>query len=168
MRSYLGGDSSSFEVLYHRYSGRVYGYLLKKLCNRESADEVFQAVFLKLHQSRRNHDSTYPFAQWLFVIARTTLLDHFRKAGRQVKTVDQEPGTEPLSQNTPAPTLVQEEKELEVLRHVSVEQRQAIEMRVIDELSYQEIGAKLGHSQESVRQMVSRGLKKIRLLGGGS
>lgn len=167
MHAYIGGDASAFETLYKRHSGKVYGYLQKRLKNRESADEVFQASFIKLHSSRAKYDFKYLFMQWLFVIVKTTLTDHFRKTGRQIKIADEELNPDLVSQTDPSPAL-NEGKELEALNILPIEQRQAIEMRVIDELSYDEIAAKLGRSQESVRQMVSRGLKKLRLLRGKS
>jgi RNA polymerase sigma-70 factor (ECF subfamily) len=161
MRAYLAGDSSAFDALYRRLSGRVYGYLHKRLQNRESADEVFQAVFFKFHRSRSHYDFAYPVAQWLFVIAKTSLMDHFRKSGRSINVVDEELNPELVSQNDPAPAL-DEGRGLEVLSGLAPDQRQAIEMRVVDELSYDEIATKLNRSQESVRQLISRGLKKLR------
>ncbi|MND02121.1 RNA polymerase sigma factor [compost metagenome] len=71
-----------------------------------------------------------------------------------------------MSQSDPAPTL-NEAKELDALSGLPADQRQAIEMRVIDELSYEEIATKLNRTQESVRQMVSRGLKKLRSVSLG-
>jgi RNA polymerase sigma-70 factor (ECF subfamily) len=162
MRAYLMGDSRAFDTLYHRYSGKVYGYLQRKLRNRESTDDVFQAVFLKFHATRSNYDSRYPVLQWLFVIARTTLADHYRKAARQVQIVDEALDPDRVSQNDPAMALI-EEKDVELLKGLPADQRQAVEMRVIDELPYEDIAQKLGRSEASVRQMVSRGLKRLRL-----
>jgi len=167
MRAYLGGDERAFEALYRRHSPNVYGYLRRKLPDRASADEVFQSVFLKLHQTRRNYDPAYPFAQWLFVVARTTLFDHFRKAGRQVPVADLPFDEERVSQNPPPPALTGE-KEWEALNRLPPEQRQAIEMRVIDERSYEEIADKLNRTPLGVRQLVSRGLRKLRLARGKS
>ncbi len=169
MRAYLGGDHTGFEVLYRRHSARVYGYLRKRLADRASLDEVFQNTFLKLHQTRRNYDPSYPFAQWLFVIARTTLLDYFRKAGRQVPVSDEPMDEEKVSQSEPPPSLegVQDLGGLSgALRTLPKEQRRAIEMRVMDERSYEEIASALNRTEVSVRQMVSRGLKKLRLFRG--
>ncbi len=174
MRIYLGGDHAAFEVLYRRHSGRVYGYLRKKLSDRGAVDEVFQNTFLKFHQTRRNYDSSFSFAQWLFVIARTTLFDYFRKQGRQVSVSDEPIDEERLSQDTSASALSElgSEQVTEAmsgaLRALPKEQRQAIELRVLEERSYEEIAAALGRSEVSVRQMVSRGLKKLRLFRGES
>jgi len=167
MRAYINGDYFAFKTLYKRYSAKVYGYLFKKLQNREVTNEIFQNVFLKFHQARTNYDFNYLFTQWIFVIAKTTLLDHFRKVGREIKTIDEEINFDLLSQKDPTPTL-SEDKELEMLNSLSQEQRQVIQMRVIDERSYEDIASALGRSQISVRQMVSRGLKHLRTLGGKS
>ena len=167
MRAYLGGDERAFETLYRRHSARVYGYLRRKLRDRALVDEVFQGVFLKLHKTRRNYDPAYPFVQWLFVVVRTTLVDHFRKAGRQVPIADEPLDEDRLSQNPPPPSL-DSEKEWEALNRLPPEQRQAIEMRVIDERSYEEIARKLNRSEAGVRQLVSRGLRKLRLTRGDS
>lgn len=164
MENYLSGDESAFASLYERHSGKVYAYLKKKLNTREETDEVFQKVFLKFHHSRKNYDRQYPVMQWLYVIAKTTLLDHFRAQSKQVK-VDESPIEEInpnlLSQNAPAQTLSLE-RDIEILQSLSKEQRQAIEMRVFDELSYEQIAEKLNRSQDNVRQLISRALKKLR------
>jgi RNA polymerase sigma-70 factor (ECF subfamily) len=165
MRGYVTGDSEAFETLYARHSGRVYAYLRKKLSSPQEVDEVFQTCFLKFHQSRFQYDPKYPVAQWLYVIAKTTLVDYFRKAGRQVAIADDVPFDEVLgtqvSQKDPLSAL-NELTELEVLEDLPPEQRKALEMRILEELSYEQIAARLGKSPVGVRQLVSRGLKKIR------
>jgi RNA polymerase sigma-70 factor (ECF subfamily) len=168
MLAYAAGDYSAFETLYQRHSGRVYAYLKRKLSTVEEADEVFQKVFLKLHQGRKKYDSSYLFIQWLFVIAKTSVLDHLRKQGRQVPTSSlAEFGdifAAEMSQTDGNPALLLEEgKRLEILEDIAPEQRQVIEMRIIEEMSYEEIAKALNRSQEGVRQMISRALKKLRL-----
>jgi len=53
MKAYQLGNAEAFELLYGRYSPRVYGYLCKKISNRVAADDVFQTIFLKLHKFRQ-------------------------------------------------------------------------------------------------------------------
>src|SRR5437868_3329601 len=81
MLAYQQGDSSAFNELYERYSGRVYSYLEGKVFNKNERDDLFQAVFLKLHKSRHLFDPAFQFAPWLFTICRTTVLD-FIKASK--------------------------------------------------------------------------------------
>jgi RNA polymerase sigma factor (sigma-70 family) len=159
MRGYRLGEAAAFEELYRRYSGRVYGYLRKRLPSREESDELLQGVFLKAHRLRHRFDPKYPFSQWIYVISKTLLLDHFRKQGRSLPALESEID---LSQIEGPPAL-SGERSLEILEQLNPEQRTVVEMRVFDEHSYDEIARKLGKTQEGVRQILSRALRKLRL-----
>ena len=85
MRRYQDGDFTAFTTLYSRLNRKVFGYLLARLDrNRTVASDVHQAVFLKMHQSRSQYRTDYPVLQWVFVIAHSCLVDHFRKSARSV------------------------------------------------------------------------------------
>lgn len=171
MRAYQSGDSLAFEVLYRRHAGKVYSYLLKRVKRREEVDEIFQAAFTKFHQARGSYDPAYPVLQWLFVIARTTLLDHQRKAWRLSELTSDAPLDDVMdrvadpSQDPRVPTLTGE-KEMAALEALPEAQRKAVAWRVLDEESYEEIAKRLSRSQESVRQIVSRALRQLRLAVG--
>lgn len=158
MQAYLNADESAFAVLYNRHSGKIYAYLKKKLNNRQEVDEVFQKVFLKFHQSRKNYKAEYLVLQWLYVIAQTTVIDHFRKQNRQLITDDM-----PLSQND-TPEALNLERDVSLLDQLPNEQRQVVEMRIVDGLSYEQIAASLNRTEVGIRQTVSRALKKLRSL----
>jgi RNA polymerase sigma factor (sigma-70 family) len=161
-----GLDYSAFTRLYELHSGRVHAYLGRKLSNPEEVDEVFQKVFLKLHQTRSRYNPAYPFTQWLFVIAKTACLDHFRRQGRRPATESIEAFGDvfkaELSQD-PGSVAFKGEKELTILEDLPPDQRAALEMRVIEEKSYDEIAAALKKTEQNVRQLVSRALRKLRL-----
>lgn len=164
MQAYLTGDLKAFETLYARHSGKVYAYLRKKLPQREEQDEVFQKAFLKFHNSRASFDFQYSVLQWLFVIAKTSLMDHLRQRGRQESLVEALAiDVSPPSEGASASELVEKLPEA---------QRQIVQMRTMDELSYQEIAKRVGQSEASVRQSFSRAVKKLRAMirepAGGS
>jgi RNA polymerase sigma-70 factor, ECF subfamily len=165
MRAYTAGDFSAFEALYRRHEGRVYAYLRKRFQSAEEAEEAFQKVFLKLHQARKSYDPAYLFTQWLFVIARSVALDHLRKLGRAAPSASLEDFGDvfaaELSQ-TPGSPAYKGEEDLTILEDLPPEQRAALEMRVLEEKSYEEIARALNKSQPNVRQLVSRALRKLR------
>jgi len=159
MKLYLSGETSAFEELYRRHASKVYATLSRKIDRKQVVDELHQAVFLKFHQSRHRFDYKHPVLQWLFVITRTTLIDYYRKQGRQVKETDdvlpeqiaaQASESEPISET------------LAAIDALSPEQKQAIEWKYLNDLSYEEISHRLKRSQMSVRQLVSRALKHMR------
>ncbi len=171
MRKYQSGDAVAFDALYTRHSGRIYSYLYKKLENQSEADELHQAVFLKFHLSRHRYDPRFPVLQWLYVIAKSACVDFFRKQKRappvqdgvMLEEIESEQGTSapPVSQIAASPTL-------DALESLSPEQQQVIRWRHMDELSFQEISARLGKTEVNVRKMLSRSLTKLKAtLAGG-
>ncbi|MCC7442673.1 MAG: sigma-70 family RNA polymerase sigma factor [Bdellovibrionales bacterium] len=156
------GDEAAFATLYQRHAGRVYGYLSSRLPSRQDLDEVHQAVFMKFHQSRSLYDPKYPVLQWIYVIARTSVTDHLRRAGRSVPVIDDTTALD-HAEAPPAERTPENEPDLDALENLSERERKAVEWRVLDELSYAEIAARLDQTETSVRQIVSRALKKVRL-----
>lgn len=164
MQAYQSGDEQAFECLYERYSGRVYAYLKRRLSRQEEVDDVFQAVFLKVHASRSGYRSEFLFAQWLFVITKTVFMDHLRKKARTRE--DQKLPEElnayaaaaaELVPGGPTPLALREQ-----LTGLNDDQRAIVMARVFDEQSFREIAQALGRSEVSVRQVLSRALKKLR------
>ncbi|MBL7714560.1 MAG: sigma-70 family RNA polymerase sigma factor [Bdellovibrionales bacterium] len=140
MRLYVEGDTSAFDLIYRENASRVFGYIAKRIRSDSERHDVFQAVWMKFHQARHQYDPKFPLTQWIYVIAKTVLIDHFRKKGHQV-TVDSEVDVDRLSQPEGGETLnpsMDREAALERLKGLTAEQKQVVEMRVLDELSFQQ------------------------------
>ncbi len=172
-KAYCAGETAAFDELFSRHSGRVFSYLKKRLDNSEEAQEAFQSVFLKLHQSRSVLSPEYLFSQSLFVITRSVLLDRWRKSGRSLETmywegdaIEQVPD---LRASMNPDTGDQDSGEgalLSLISQLPVTQGEAVRLRVLDELTYAEIAKKLECAEPGVRKLVSRGLAKLRELAG--
>lgn len=165
MLLYQRGSEPALEELYRRYSGRLYAYLKKRLSDRDWADDVFQQVFTKLHQTRHQYDPKYRFDQWVFVMTKTVLLDFWKTTDAKTKRYFAQSIEEVNPANLPVCQPAHEETGMisePLLAALSPDQRSAIELKFIDELSYFEMAGKLGKSEDSVRQLVSRGLSRLR------
>ncbi len=154
MRAYQGGDSAAFEILFLRHRARVFGFLLKKLKVRSEAEDVFQATFMKLHSSRKHYDPSFKFTPWLFTICQSVLKDHYRTRNRNLEDANEE-----LIKKTPANRSDDLSISFETLDQ---NQKAAIEMRYLEDLSFDEIANKLHTSPSNARQLVSRAIRKIR------
>jgi RNA polymerase sigma-70 factor (ECF subfamily) len=168
MQAYADDDLEAFEVLYRRHRGRLLGYLSAKLHNRSEAEEVFQTVFAKLHQARGNYRQTIPFLPWIFTIARNTLIDHLRKQQRQQAHIILSPEAvdacaAPERASRPIAAAIGE------LASLSAAQRQALELRFNEGLSFKEIAQQLQLTPDNSRQIVSRAIARLRklMLGQG-
>jgi RNA polymerase sigma factor (sigma-70 family) len=165
MQRYADGDIEAFEMLYRRHKGRVLGYLVSRLNDRDEAEEVFQATFAKLHQARRKYRPEIPFLPWIFTITRNTMVDHVRKRKiyRQHITSSERmiAATAAAHRSFITGSSGHLAADLAVL---SARQRQALELRFFQELSFAEIGERLQISAANARQIVSRAVRSLRVL----
>lgn len=153
------GDEEAFSELYKRYASKLYGYLNKKVPSGRDQDAVFQETFMKLHQAKENYRTEYPFSAWLFAICRNTLVDHLRKEGRMAsKTEEFRVEQEGYFPEVSAERQVPEQ----ALAQLPSDQRHALELRYLQELPFEAIARELKKSEQNVRQLVSRGLKRLR------
>lgn len=151
----------AFNELYARYSKRVYNYLMKKTHSRDVSDEVIQLTFLKLHESKHLYDKKYNFEQWIFIIAKTKLLDFLRTNKRQNLKVEHYQSNL-NSDHFIAQMSEQDEKDILDFFNLGDEQKELLRMKYLDELSYQEMAAKLGKTEISLRKSVSRVLARLK------
>jgi len=152
---YQGGDDRAFEVLYRRHSGRVFDFLQKR-SSSQNASELLQEAFLKLHKARHQYSVQYPFLPWLFTITRNVLFDFSRlnetKVAKSMVTRELDLTAAP----EPRP-------EFGIALHSLPEaQRRAIELRYLSDWSFEKIASDMRTTPLNARQLVSRGLKKLR------
>lgn len=163
MLAYANGDMEAFEALYQRHKQRIFGFLLKKLKNRSEAEEVFQTTFSKLHVARKNYRQDIPFLPWVFTIARNALIDHIRKRDAYQKHVTtSEVAVETYSEQVGADP--PDHFEVTGLARLTETQRQALELRFNQGLTFAEIAEQLQTSAENSRQIISRAIRKLRKL----
>ena len=163
MRLYQQGEEKAFNLLYQRHSPKLYGYLRLKLKREpELVDDVLQASFFKLHRSKDRYDSVYPFLPWLFTICRSVMLDTLKK--RKIETVPLFEEIFEESKDTPSRSQpVLENSVIDEMNLLSGSQKQAIELRYIKEMSFEDIALRMQSSPENIRQLVSRGIRGLRL-----
>jgi RNA polymerase sigma-70 factor (ECF subfamily) len=161
MELYQKGDGDAFELIYQRFASRILGFLKKKTGSGRQAQDLTQEVFLKLHRSREQYNKMLPLAPWIFSISRSVFLDFAKKKSIEDSTAPEEfdhlqaprfdPGAHDLS-----------EKSTEALASLPEPQRQVVNLRVLDEATFDEIAEKLSTSPDNARQLLSRGLKKLK------
>lgn len=157
MESYQLGSAAAFDILFERHSPRVFGYLAKRLVQKKEAEDLLQEVFFKLHRSKHLYNTTLPFSPWMFSITRSVLLDFARKKNLEDPVDGSEFDQMPLVE-TESP----KQDLSDALEALPQSQKQAVSLRVYDEQTFEEIASRLSTSPENARQLVSRGIKKLR------
>src|SRR5512133_3583280 len=72
------GDGASFGVLLEKHRTSVVHFLYRMVQNSAVAEELAQAVFLRVYRSRATYEPTAKFTTWLFRIATHLALNALR------------------------------------------------------------------------------------------
>jgi RNA polymerase sigma-70 factor (ECF subfamily) len=82
-------DRDAFELLYHRYVRSIFGLALRRLRDRQRAEDAVQETFASIWRSAASYKPERgPAAPWLYAIARNAIVDRFRS---QVDTSSEVP-----------------------------------------------------------------------------
>ena len=140
-----------FERFYDAHRDEVHGFLVRRL-GRDRADDAFQETFLRALRAYPGLESARNLRGWLFTIATRVVLDGRRRP--------QPSGPPPEQAVTPGrPAYLELEHLTGELPHT---ERAAVVLRYGYDLSYTDIAAALGSSEEAARQAVSSGIRRLR------
>lgn len=161
MAMYQNGNETAFLVLYERHASKIFSFLKKRLKKDEVVTDVYQEVFVKIHRAKHLYNKSFPVLPWLFTITKTTMLDELKK-GKNFKYTDnvdfdQLPTLDAVTASPPSDLNV-------FIQKLPESQKTAVQMRYIDEKTFDEIAVSLKTSSSNVRQILSRGIKRLKEL----
>lgn len=162
MLKYKMGDYKAFGALYERVSPILYGYLRKQISDPNAVNDIFQALFSKLHTAKNQYNPDYPLMPWLFTICRTSIADYMRQESKVVAikkdfAMESGPQDEGQKASSVSPGLISQFE-----RSLSADQFKALEMRYVKDLSFTEIAGELDTTEVNARKLVSRAVSKIK------
>ena len=74
-----GGDQQAFEYLFTRYRESIERLFEQRLNDKDTASDLLQETFIKVYLHLDNYSKSFTFGQWVYTIARNTLIDHLRR-----------------------------------------------------------------------------------------
>jgi RNA polymerase sigma factor (sigma-70 family) len=165
-------DDQLLAAGYRRDARRLLVWLTRRTYDAQLAVDLVGETYARAWESRRRFggDPADPdaLAAWTFGIARHVLADALRR-GRSERAALARLQVEPPQLAPDELARLEELAELGSLRatlavaleDLSPEQRDAVRLRVVEELDYPAIARRLGISEEAVRARVSRGLRVL-------
>jgi len=166
VQAFQEGENWAFEKIYSQYQKRVLRFVSQKIKNQEAAQDITQEIFLKVYRFRENYQPELPFQSWLWTISRNTVFDWLRK-NKSENSIDisTHEGETRIEEQLPSPhpnaeALLEEISDRQLLNkmlgRLTELQRKVICMRLIQQLSYQEIAKNLGLSLSAVKCLMYR------------
>jgi RNA polymerase sigma-70 factor (ECF subfamily) len=163
-------DADAFAGLYRRYAQTLLLYFQRRVHDPELAMDLIGEVFATALDRREQYRGSDEgeLSGWLWAIARSTLRDHERRGAterrgaarlgverraltdREIERIEELAGFAQLRERIAA-----------YLAELPPDQRIAVQLRVIDDLTYQEVADRMGTNIPAARAHVSRGLRRL-------
>jgi RNA polymerase sigma-70 factor (ECF subfamily) len=165
------GNHQAYNQLIERYWGRIFARVYQLLGNREDAEEVTQDAFSKAYESLANFRWEASFSTWLYQIASNLARNRYWywKRRRRDKGLSLDlPLTEdglclkdvlPDEEADPGDRMRWNEFQESVEDHLDrlpEAHREVMSMRLLDNLSYEEIGDTLSIPIGTVKSRIAR------------
>jgi len=176
VRLCMNGDSGAWAELVRTHHRRVYGLCYRFTGNPADAEDLTQDVFLKIYSNLASFDTGRGSLQvWITTMTRNLLVDNFRRTRNQRATSSLDDGWETteelrpidrLTASGPSPHESAAQKELakmvqNALARVSVELREAVILRDLQDMDYKEIAQVLSIPEGTVKSRISRGRAEL-------
>ncbi len=176
VRRCISGDAGAWEELVQRFHRRVYNICYRFTGSADDAEDLTQEVFIKMYRTLGTYDvERGAFITWMATLARTLLVDHFRKTkgDRLTDSLDAAPegddsltpgsqlldpgvGPDARVQSGEAQQLVQQ-----ALQKLSPELREAVILRDLQDMDYREIALALRVPEGTVKSRINRGRTEL-------
>lgn len=165
MQEIKADNMFAFDVLYKKYSRRIYKFGFSILKSQEEAENLIQDVYLNLWENRHKVAEDSSVKSYLFTIAYNSSISIIRKKARESQFVEylktlQEVNEDPVN-------VALEYNELtnkldEIIKVLPRRQREVYLMHRVEGLKYNEIAERLNISVNTIENHMSRALRTIR------
>jgi RNA polymerase sigma-70 factor (ECF subfamily) len=154
-------DASHFAELYERHFERVYAYIIRRVRDRDEAEDLTSDVF---HQALaglpRFEWRGVPFSAWLYRIAANAIADRAHRAARERGV----PQTDEPVVDVSAEDIEHRARLFRLVERLPADQRKVVMKRFAEQQSVREIATELGRTEGAVKQLQFRGLQSLRSL----
>ncbi len=164
MERFRDGHAASFERLYERHRGPLYRYFARQAA-KDNVDDLFQETWLRLIRSKARYRPEAPFRAYLYQIAHSVLVDHYRRHGHASR-----PQTNPELDPIDASAGPQDYYEagtlrgafLAALESLPAEQREAFLLHEEAGLTLEQIADVVGTGRETIKSRLRYASRRLR------
>jgi RNA polymerase sigma-70 factor (ECF subfamily) len=167
--SVLEGRTRNFEILIHRYNGKIIHFINSMTADRDEAQSIAQDVFLKIYQNLPYYKKQNNFSAFIFKIAKNMTLNWLNRQKRTVffshllgREFNQGPFRQAPTHTVDPEQSERDEKISRNLRGLPEEQRIALILKIYLEFSYKQIQEISGWSIPKIETLISRAKSRLK------
>jgi len=162
----ITGDQEAFSILYERYVIRIYNYIYYRVGNSHDAEDITARVFYRAMGGISRYDNRgVPFSAWLYRIAHNLVANWYRDNARKKEVSLEEVGQfQQRSEHLESVMVQSQENEvlMKAIRSLPPDRQQLIILKLVEDLSNQEIGEIMGKSEGAIKSLYHRTLLTLR------
>lgn len=159
-----GGSAVAFEQIYRSLAGQVSSYL--RWHRASDPDGLTNDVFAQVHRNLGGFEGTEQnFRSWVFTIAHHRMIDDRRRSNRQPRVegdvgVEDHVGTGDVEDDVL--NWLAHDRIRDLLAVLSRDQRDVVLLRIVADLSVEEVARMLGKREGAVKALQHRALAALR------
>lgn len=171
MEAVVAGDSGAADELVSRFGKRIFAYLLGWLKNAEEAHDITQEVLFRICSKAQTYNGGSSLSSWVFTVARNLLIDRSRSRSFKLAAaslpIDEGPAKSTSSPLSDSPEHRVMRKEIttrvrEAIDTLPPRQREVVQLRLLAELSLEEIAQTVGLTLGGVKSTLHNALRNLR------
>lgn len=167
LKKFIAGDNEAFSKLYDLHINILFNYGLRLTSDGELLKDCIQDIFVKMYNQKEIFRSIDNLRSYLFISLKNKLYDENRKRNF-VSALSVEKLNPADSINIEDGYINREKDSInrklvnKLMNELTPRQRQAITLYYIEEKKYEDICVIMEMNYQSVRNLMHRGLHKIR------
>lgn len=169
------GDKGGLAKIYEAYIGLIYAIVKDVVKDKESAEDVTSDFFIRLWDKADKYQPGHGHKTWITTIARNMAIDHVRKYSKEEVSdfLEELEDTGLKGQDTGSDNPV----ESQVLGNMTIQEalgllqekeRQVLNMKILGEMTFQEIADTLKVPMGTVTWRYRNAVNKLRRCGYGT
>lgn len=167
MEQLQNGVIPAFDIIVHRFKDRLHNFLFRYTHNHEDCEDLVQETFLRVYKSRQSYKRIAKLSTWVYTIALNLAKTMYKKKQRMKTFSIHQDDSDPDDRafDIEDATILQDDQlhlknsmnELEkALAHLNEDFREAIVLRDIQQLSYEEISEITNTPMGTVKSRINR------------
>ena len=165
--AYQAGDDEAFAELVREYRPQLVGHARRRLGCSEAAEDAVQEALVRALRAMPRFNGNYLVGPWLHRILSNVCSDEGNRRRRDGEKTERFRSNDQAL--TAAPTTegelgldLDDTELMEAVEGLSEQYREALMLRFVDELSYEEVAEAAGISEDNARARVSRARNAVR------
>jgi RNA polymerase sigma-70 factor (ECF subfamily) len=161
------GDAEAFAQLYDRYVDQTFGYILRRVGHRQTAEDLTGDVFLRAYRRLSSFEwQGVDLGAWIMTIARNRVHDHFKSARFRLERTTDVMADTPSDSAPDDPERVAVARDMaralgQALERLKDEHREVIELRFVHDLSVAETAEVMNRSVGACKALQYRALRAL-------